>query len=170
MHPVRELLKYTMRADRKVLEGLAAVDTEDLVRATGTSWGSVLGTLAHVLGAERVWLSRFVGNPLPFIPGIEDYPDLPALAGGFTDFWPELEMFLAGLSEAQLQADITWSNTRGETFTRPLWQPMLHLVNHSTYHRGQIATMLRQLGYAPAATDLIHHFVQHADSGDDTIA
>ncbi|MCB1034412.1 MAG: DinB family protein, partial [Acidobacteria bacterium] len=129
---------------------------EDMVRPAGTSFSTLLGTLAHILGAERVWLSRFVGNPLPVLPTEEDYPDREALLMGFREFWPEFEFFLAALTEEQLRASFQWTNSRGETYQRLLWQAVLHLSNHSSYHRGQVVSLLRQLAYEPPATDLIY--------------
>lgn len=149
MNPVRELLKYTVLADRTVLRFLRDVAADDLVRPTGAGWGSVLGTMAHVLGAERLWLSRFVGNPLDFCAGPEDYPDLPSLEMGFAELWPELEMFIAGITPEQLELEIAWTSLAGESFERPLWQPVVHFANHSSHHRGQVVLMLRQLGYEP---------------------
>jgi uncharacterized damage-inducible protein DinB len=159
MNYVRELIKYTLWADRTVVNALAGVGEEDLVRPTGASFDSVLGTMAHILGSERMWLSRFIGNPLPALPGIADYPDHATLRAGFDELRFEMEMFMAGLSDEQLQAELTWTNRQGDTFTRPLWQPVLHLCNHSTYHRGQLASMLRQLGYQPVGTDLIYFLI-----------
>jgi len=154
---VRGLLAYTVWADRTVLGALREVRPEDLVRDTGSSFGSVLGTMAHVLGSEQLWLSRLLGVPLPRLPGGEDFPALEALAASFEDFWPQLEFFLATLTAAQLASSFTWTNSRGETHTAPLRQVLLHFVNHSTYHRGQVVSQLRQLGYAPPATDLVYY-------------
>ena len=153
----RELLKYTLWADRKVLAAVRHVEPEYLVREAGASFGSLLGTFAHILGAEQVWLSRFVGNPIP-LPDIADFPDLETLEADFKELWPQLEFFLASLDDAQLEAPIRWTNSRGETYTRQLWQAVVHMVNHSTYHRGQIVMLLRQMGYEPPSSDLIYFF------------
>ncbi len=153
---LRNLLAYTMWADRQFLEALAEVPAEDLTRDTGTSFGSILGTMAHILGAEQVWLARFVGAPLDRLPGGEDWPDLPALAAGFTDLWPQLEVFLASLTEAQIGSTLAWVNYRGENHQAPFQQAVIHFANHSTYHRGQVASQMRQLGHRPPATDLVY--------------
>lgn len=153
---VRSLLAYTIWADRQVLESLATASAEDLVRDTGTSFGSILHTMAHLLAAEQIWLARFLGAPLEQAPTATDHPDLPALAAGFVDFWPQLEFFLASLSDEQLASQLTWVNARGETHTVPLHVALLHFANHSTFHRGQVVSMLRQLGYEPPATDLVY--------------
>jgi uncharacterized damage-inducible protein DinB len=153
---LRALLAYTMWADRQILESLADLPPEDLTRDTGTSFGSILGTLAHVLGAEQVWLARFVGAPLDRLPSEQDWPDLPTLAAGFTDFWPQLEVFLASLTETQIDSNLAWVNYRGERHEAPFRQAVLHFANHSTYHRGQVASQMRQLGHKPPATDLVY--------------
>ena len=153
---IRALLAYTIWADRQVLEALAAVQPEHLTRDTGTSFGSILGTMAHILGAEQVWLSRLVGAPLDHLPSEQDYADLPTLAAGFFDYWPQLEVFLASLADEQVRAELTWTNYRGETHSAPMHVVLLHFANHSTYHRGQVVALLRQLGYEPPSTDLIY--------------
>jgi uncharacterized damage-inducible protein DinB len=152
----RTLFAYTMWADRQMLEFLAGIPADDLTRDTGTSFGSLLGTMSHILGAEQIWLSRFVGSPLERLPTERDYADLPSLAAGFVDFWPQLEVFMASLSDAQVAADLTWTNSRGETHTTSTHRALLHFANHSTYHRGQVASQLRQLGHSPPSTDLIY--------------
>jgi uncharacterized damage-inducible protein DinB len=152
----RELLAYTIWADRQILECLAGVPAEDLHRETGTSFGTILRTMAHILGAEQIWLGRFLGAPLDPAPTEGDYADLPSLAAAFTDFWPQLEVFLASLTDAQVASDLTWTNSKGETHTRPTLRALVHFANHGTYHRGQVVSLLRQMGHQPPSTDLIY--------------
>ena len=159
-----DLLLYTLWADRQILQTVRQVGTEDLTRDAGTSFGSLLGTLAHILGAERMWLSRFAGAGLDRVPSIEGFPTLPAWIAGWEETAAGLEAFLASLTDEQLAAPLTWTNTRGASLTRPLWQPVLQLVNHSTYHRGQVVSLLRQMGYAAPTTDLIYYFLERAGS------
>lgn len=159
-----DLLLYTLWADRQILQVVRQVGPEDLNRDAGVSFGSILGTMAHILGAERLWLSRFAGAGLDRVPSIEDFPTLPAWIVGWEETAAGLEAFLASLSDEQLAATVTWRNSRGQSFTRPLWQPVLQLINHSTYHRGQVVSLLRQMGYAPPSTDLIYYFLERAGS------
>lgn len=155
VNTVRGLLAYTIWADRQVLEALRVLPAGDLERDTGTSFGSVLGTLAHILGAEQLWLSRLLGVPLRQLPSLADYPSLELLAASFEDFWPQLEFFLASLGEAQLASDFRWTDTEGRERAAPLRQVLLHVVNHSTYHRGQVMAQLRQLGHPAPSADLL---------------
>jgi uncharacterized damage-inducible protein DinB len=157
LHTVRGLLAYTIWADRQVLDALRPLPEEHLRQETGSSFGSVLGTMAHILGAEQLWLSRLLGVPLGRLPNLDDFPTLARLTASFEDFWPQLEYYMASLQEKQVETGFTWTNTRGETHTAPLRQVLLHVVNHSTYHRGQVVTQLRQLGYAAPATDLVYY-------------
>ena len=157
----RALLAYTMWADREFLEAFSRLPREHLTVATGTSFGSLLGTLAHVLGSEKVWLGRFVGAPLDRYPEVSDWPDLAAVRSGFEELWPEIEFFLASLSEDQLLNEITWISRGGNSYRRPIWEALVHMSHHSAYHRGQLTTMLRQLGHQPPTTDLIRYFATH---------
>jgi uncharacterized damage-inducible protein DinB len=112
--------------------------------------------MAHILGSEQLWLSRFLGIPLGRVPSIDDFPTIESLAASYEDFSPQLEFFLASLVEDQLDQDFTWTNLAGETHTAAFRQVLLHFVNHATYHRGQIISQLRQLGYLPPHTDLVY--------------
>ncbi|HEV2854334.1 MAG TPA: DinB family protein [Thermoanaerobaculia bacterium] len=154
----RQLLLYTLWADRVLLDAARGVSPEHLTRDAGVSFGSMLGTLSHVLGSQRRWLARFVGQD----SAISDpaFPNAEGLAAGWSETASQLEFFLASLTEDQLAAEITWTNDRGEVITRPLWQPVFHMVNHSTYHRGQVVSLMRQMGYQPPKTDLIHFFLK----------
>lgn len=156
----RQLLLYTLWADRLVRDAAREVRPEDLTREAGVSFGSLLGTMVHMLALQRLWISRFTGQAPPALPTPKDLPDFLSLAVAWEETHAELEAFLAPLSEEQLAAEITWTSTEGQTYTRPLWQPVFHMVNHATYHRGQVASLLRQLGYQPPTTDMIYFFVK----------
>jgi uncharacterized damage-inducible protein DinB len=161
LRAVREMLAYTVWADRAVLSALGSVALEDVTRDTGSSYPSLLATIGHILGAERVWLSRFVGNP-GYLPALSDYASLAAVREGFEEFWPELESYMASLDLPGLEFELTWTNTKGVTRTQPVYRLLLHFVNHSSYHRGQLVTMLRQLGYEPPGTDMVYYLAdQH---------
>jgi uncharacterized damage-inducible protein DinB len=157
----RTLLAYTMWADREFLETLSQLPPEHLTVDTGTSFGSLLGTMAHVLGSEKVWLGRFVGAPLERYPEVGDWPDLDAVRAGFEELWPELEFYLASVTEEQLLNEIDWISRGGNSYRRPIWEALVHMSHHSAYHRGQLTTMLRQLGHKPPSTDLIGYLANH---------
>jgi uncharacterized damage-inducible protein DinB len=157
----RNLLAYTLWADREHLGALAVVPPEHLAQPTGSSFGSLLGTVAHVLCSEQVWLARFVGAPLESFPDEAEYADLAGVRAGFEELWPQMEFFLAGLQATQLATELQWISRSGKPYRQPLWQALLHMSHHSAYHRGQLTTMMRQLGHQPPVTDLIGWFASH---------
>ncbi|HEY4594690.1 MAG TPA: DinB family protein [Thermoanaerobaculia bacterium] len=158
---IRELLVYMLWADRLTLAAVRQVKPEDLTRDAGISFGSVLGTLAHMVISQRLWLSRFLGNPLTSLPRLDEYPDLSSWIAGSEETASQIEAFLAGLSGDQLAAPLTWASLPdGAVRTLPLWQAVVHLVNHTTYHRGQVVSLLRQLGYETPQTDMIRYFLR----------
>jgi uncharacterized damage-inducible protein DinB len=162
---VRDLLLYMLWADRLMLKAVREVSPEDLTRDAGISFGSLLGTMAHMLGSQQLWFARFSGHPLDHRPGLQDFPNLPAWIQGWEETAAGIEAFLAGLTDDQLATSLTWTSSSGEVYARPLWQPVLHMVNHNTYHRGQVVSLLRQMGYTPPTTDLIYYFAERAAAG-----
>ncbi len=158
---VRDLLLYMLWADRLMLAAVRKVPVADLNRDAGVSFGSLLGTMSHMLASQRLWLSRFLGDPLGSVPTLDETPDLPSWIAVWEETASHLEAFVAGLSDDQLASPLTWNSIPdGEEHTLPLWQPAVHLVNHTTYHRGQVVSLLRQMGYEPPATDLVKFFLR----------
>ena len=156
----RDLLLYMLWAERQMLKSVRLVRSEDLTRDAGVSFRSILGTMAHILGAQKLWLSRFLGHPENFVLGPDDFPDLLSWISAWEESASRVEAFLAGLTDEQLAKPLSWTSLEGVPHTLPLWQPVLQLVNHSTYHRGQVVSLLRQMGYPTESTDLIQFFAE----------
>ena len=121
----------------------------------GGSFASLRGTLAHVYGAEWIWLERWRGLSPRSLPFSLDFPDVERIRTRWQDVEREQREFLDALDPARLAEVISYVNLKGETFAYPLRRMLQHVVNHSSYHRGQIATLLRQLGATPLSTDLL---------------
>jgi len=152
---IRELCDYTQWADRRVFSAAAKLNPEKVNRHLGNSFSSVRETLVHIMAAEWIWLERWKGtSPKALLPASE-FATLDSLRQRWDALHAELAQYTGGVSADQLQSDLAYINTRGQQFSYPLWRQMAHVVNHSTYHRGQITTMLRQLGAEPVSTDLL---------------
>jgi len=137
-----------------VLDACVALSTEQLTRKLGSSYPSVRDTLTHIMFAEWLWLERWSGRyPSGFPP--EDFLDLASVRARWRKIENDLLKFVRALSAPDLERVIHYRNTKGNPFSDPVWQMLQHVVNHGTYHRGQITTLLRQLGATPVATDLI---------------
>ncbi len=155
-----ELFEYNYWARDRQLQACATLTEEQFMRPLGSSFSSLRDTLAHLVGAEWLWLERWRGrSPRRMLSG-EEFHTLVAVQERWTVVEREVRAYLAGLTEEALKMPLTYVNLRGETWTYPLWQPLFHVVNHQTYHRGQVTTLLRQLGAQPAAIDylLAHDF------------
>jgi uncharacterized damage-inducible protein DinB len=158
MEEFRDLFGYHRWANGRVLDATAALPAEQFDRDLGNSFGSIRGTLVHMLGADWVWLSRWTGT------SPKAFPDWDVSTHALLrERWREIEgkqkEYLDGLGEADVDRVITYTLFAGTTGSNPLGELMRHVVNHSTYHRGQVVTMLRQLKAAdPPHTDLIVYY------------
>jgi uncharacterized damage-inducible protein DinB len=151
----RILFAYDAWANRRMLEACGVLSPEQFTRDLGSSFRSVRDTLAHILGAEWLWLERFLGRTPSSLPSADQYPDLATLSARWTQFESELLSYVNGLSAADLERRFDYRDTKGNPHSFLLWQALQHLANHGTYHRGQVTTMFRQLGAKPIGTDMI---------------
>jgi len=149
------LFAYNRWANARTMQVATGLSPEALTRDLGNSFRSVHDTLVHIYGAEWIWLARWKGSSPTSGPVGSDFPDLTALSGRWKDLEREQETFVAGLTEERLAAPVAYASLKGERYSDPLGRLMQHQVNHSTYHRGQVTTMLRQLGAQPVGTDLV---------------
>jgi uncharacterized damage-inducible protein DinB len=162
---ILDLYAYNRWANDRVLDAAAALTPVELDRDLKSSFPSVRETLAHILTAEWVWLSRWNGVSPGGPPAGWDLSTLDGIRGRWSEVERERAALLASLDDDALERTIDYRNTKGEPFSSPLVHLLRHVVNHSSYHRGQVVTMLRQLGHAAPATDLVIYHRQTAPSG-----
>jgi len=157
---IRALYRYNSWANERTLDAVSGIAPAELSRDLKNSHGSIRDTLAHAAWAEWIWLQRWKGlSPQTrFSPA--DYPTLERLRDAFRAVDVERSALLGELTAERLLKPLEYTNLKGETWRYPLWQQLYHVINHSTYHRGQVVTMLRQLGAAPAATDFLVYYDQ----------
>ena len=155
LETIRDLYAYNRWANARSLEGASTVSSGDFTKEVGGSFASLRGTLAHMYGAEWIWLERWRGNSPQSLPFALDFPDIEVIRSRWRDLEREQTGFLDALDPARLGEVLSYVNLKGETFAYPLRRMLQHVVNHATYHRGQITTLLRQLGATPLSTDLL---------------
>lgn len=158
----RLLYDFNAWANNRTLDSCAALSSEQLTRDLGSSFKSVRDTLAHIYGAEWVWLERWHGRVPSGLPSAADFPDLETLRRRFSEIDRNLVDYVASLTADDLNRVLSIKASSGATFAQPLWQMLQHLANHGSYHRGQVATMLRQLGAKATGTDLIGFYRERA--------
>ena len=166
---LRELYDYNYWARDRQLEACAALSEEQFLRPMGSSFSSVRDTLAHILGAEWIWLERWKGQAARTLPGVpegllfaetlrrwhEQFPTVNALRVRWQEAERDLRDYLRELDDGALACPLRYVNMQGETWTYPLWRTLVHVANHGTYHRGQVTTLLRQRGAKAPALDLL---------------
>jgi uncharacterized damage-inducible protein DinB len=157
---LRDLYDYSFWARDRQLAVCAKLTEEQLARALGSSFGSLRDTLKHLLGADWVWTERFQGRSPRSVPWLKATESIEAMRARWQGVEADLRAFLATLQPEALAAPLTYQNLQGETWTYPLWQALLHLVNHGSYHRGQVTMALRQLGATPPAIDFLVYYDQ----------
>ncbi len=145
---------YSGWATARLVDAAAQLSEEELTRDHKSADKSVLGTLVHTFAADRIWLARVTGvKPSKFID--ESDHQLSVLQ---TD-WPALQQkWIEYLQTADLAAVISYKDMKGNSHQSPLWQILLHVVNHATHHRGQAAGMIRSMGHTPPPLDLIAYY------------
>ena len=159
----RRLLDYHLWARDRAIAAVAALPLEAFLRDLGNSFGSVRDTVAHLYGADEVWLSRWRGGTPRGLPPASQFADLAALRAAWAELDPDLRGFVHGLDAAGLARSLTYPAFNGQLATLTFEQMLQHVVNHGSYHRGQITTLLRQLGAtAPQSMDLVAFFRERA--------
>jgi len=152
---IRSLYAYNRWANARLLEVIAGLPEDRLTAAIPSSFPSILGTLAHIVAAEWVWLRRWRGeNPTAF-PDWLSAPSLGPVREKLAEVEVERAAFVASLSDQDLERPLDYETLAGDPFRNRLADLLVHVVNHSSYHRGQLTTMLRQVGATPVATDYV---------------
>lgn len=155
---VQALYDFNAWANRRALAACEPLTAEQFTRGLGSSFGSVRDTLAHIMGAEWIWLERFHGRSPSSLPDVSRFKDLASLRAAWAETESALLAYARGLTQADLDSIHEYKTLKFGAYKNPRWQSLQHLVNHGSYHRGQVATLLRQLGAAPILTDLIHYY------------
>jgi len=161
---IRPLYAYNAWANRRSLGAAEKLTVEQFTKPMGSSFSSVRDTLAHIYGAEWIWFERFQGRSPSALPNASQFPDVPTLRETWLVHEERLIAFVGELSQADLDREMEYKTLKYGVYSNPLWQSMLHVVNHGTYHRGQVTTLLRQLGAQPILLDLMHFYHERANA------
>ena len=162
------LAEYNRWMNAKLLDAASKLSDDDLRQDKGAFFGSVLGTLNHLLVGDIIWLQRFSLSPNHF-PSLERvgavvtpdsldallYANLDSLRTARQELDADIVSFCDEISAAQLAQKLDYKNFIGDSFTDPLGLLIQHLFNHQTHHRGQLTTLLSQSGIDVGPTDLL---------------
>jgi len=155
LQEIKMLTAYSSWATNRILGAVEALPAEDALRDLKSSHRSMHGTLTHLAGAEKMWLSRMTGTPDKAMIRPEEVPSIADVRALWEKTGFATAKFLGTMTDRRLQETFTMSTSTGEQFVHTFVQAFQHMVDHSTYHRGQVVTLMRQLGHKPPNTGMI---------------
>ncbi len=159
---IHALYAYNDWANGHVLDAASAVSEEELQRELGASFGSVRGNLAHIAGAQIIWLGRWTGAKSDALPLLQGQARFDHIGRAFTASHQELRAFVSSLNETDLERTVPYRDTRGERQEGVLWKMMLQVANHGTHHRAETALLLTTLGKPPRQLDYLFFEIERA--------
>lgn len=165
LQELRLLHAFNSWADNRILDAVLAMPPEKAMQDMKSSHGGIHGTLVHSIGAEKMWASRWNGKPDAAYLAVTDAPSVEAVKSVWVAVGFETAKILGTLTDRKLQEPFTWKTVKGETYTLPHWQTFQHMVDHSSYHRGQVVSMMRQQGITPPSTSLANFYRETAKLG-----
>jgi uncharacterized damage-inducible protein DinB len=157
LEEIDQLMAFNRWANQRFFEALSQLPAEHYGRDLHSSHGGIHGTLAHIVGVEKSWLCRWQGQPSTAATALSHIHSLTDLRAYWEGVCDEMSQFLTRLEAPKLQ-EVLRTTTLTGSYHASYWQMIQHVVDHSSYHRGQIVTMLRQLGVTPPSTGLLRFY------------
>lgn len=162
------LARYNADMNRKLYDAAAQLPAAELTADRQAFFGSLSGTLNHLLAGDTIWLKRFSTHPadFPALGVMQDLPQPSGLTHSFSDALPalrayreQLDAIISALASQLTPADLAhtfeYRSTRGDLYRKEFGLVLLHFFNHQTHHRGQASTLLTQAGVDIGVTDLL---------------
>jgi uncharacterized damage-inducible protein DinB len=160
---LRLLIDYHYWARHRLLDAVTELTPQQYTHDLGSSFKSVRDTLVHLFSAEWAWHQRWLGTSPAKMRTPDEFPDLESLHKAWHEQEEQVRRFINALDDADIQRVYEFKMISGTPSSAVLWHMVTHLVNHGSYHRGQVTTMLRQLGAAPAKPmDMIAYYRESA--------
>ncbi|MBS1746431.1 MAG: DinB family protein [Bacteroidetes bacterium] len=156
---LKELATYNLWANTIVCGWLEQIDDTQWKQNIISSFNSIQETVLHIISAENIWLQRL--NKEPKTIWLQN--EFNGTKEEHTKLWKktstDLKSFIDNFNENDLNTKLDFKRLNGEAYSMPFYQLIAHVVNHATYHRGQLVTMLRQTGFKNvSSTDLLEFY------------
>ena len=154
---LERLYDYSYWANKRLFQVVSQLTPEQFTQTVAGSYGSIRNTLVHVLSAEWGWLDRCGGPGRGPALRPDDYPSVESVVKAWSKVEGYVREFLADLKDDDLTRTIEFKNPRGEKRSGVLGALLQHGATHGVHHRGQVALLLRALGYTPGNFDLLFY-------------
>jgi uncharacterized damage-inducible protein DinB len=156
---LKTMIDYHYWARDRLLEAIEPLSLEQYNRNLASSFKSIRETAVHLYAAEWAWHERWMGRSPTSLMTSEAYPDVASLRRAWVEHERTMRAFLHDIGEQGVNRVFSYKLLSGGEGASPFWQMLQHVVNHASYHRGQVTTMLRQIGATPAKSmDMIAFF------------
>lgn len=153
---IRNFYQYNAWANRRILDTAAQISPEQMRAGTLLPFGTVHNTLVHILGAQWLWLNRWQGiSPRAFMDP-QDFSDFTNLRARWDEIEAKTHEFVFACTDEDLVRVGSYRNFRDQEWSYPLWQQMLHQVNHATQHRSEVAMILSGWNCSPGSMDFLY--------------
>jgi uncharacterized damage-inducible protein DinB len=155
---IQTLWAYNWWANQRILMKAGELTSQEFIAPAPASFGSLRGTLVHIIGAEVLWRRRCqVKMSTPALVKEAEFPTFDALLAYWQKEETSMEAYLDTLREPDLSEVVKYTNTKGVPFENPLWQILFHVVNHGTQFRSEAGMLLTSLGHSPGDVDMIFY-------------
>lgn len=155
---IKTLYEFHYWARDQLLAGVTQVQAAQYTQPVAGGLGSIRDTLVHTVNAEEIWFARLKGQSPTSLADPAETPTPDALIQRWAASETAVRAYLNRLAADRLTQSTRYTNTKGEAFTGPVWQILLHVLNHATEHRAQVSTTLTGLGISHPAMDMIVYF------------
>jgi uncharacterized damage-inducible protein DinB len=176
---IQTLYAYNRWANLRMFSLLEKLSDEQFAASRQTSFPSIHETVFHILAAEWIWLKRWTGTPpiatqpvkgasfdtwkvlrAAGVPPPQNLHTVAELKSFCDSIEEERRQFMSGLTDDAYDSPLSYRDMSGNAYTLPLAEAMQHVVNHGTYHRGQVTTLLRQAGAETIGLDMVYFFLE----------
>jgi uncharacterized damage-inducible protein DinB len=154
LEAIRALYAYSAWANTRILDTAERLSLQQFITPHERA-PAIRDLLVHTADTQWTWLERWQGRSPGATWDPADFPYVATLRARWTVVEAETQAYIEALSEPELQRVLSYVNFRGETWSYPLWQQILHQANHATQHRGEVALLLTQSGHSPGDLDLL---------------
>ena len=157
---LRTLFDYGWWANGRLFPVVARLTPEEFTRDVTGGHGSIRNTLVHAMSAEWGWLDRCGGPPRGERLKPDDYPNLASVTAIWNRVERDMRAFLGGLTDDDLARPVEYAIGSGPKHILPMQNLLVHGVVHTGHHRGQVALLLRTLGFAPGNIDFLFYALE----------
>jgi uncharacterized damage-inducible protein DinB len=155
---IAQMYEYGIWANRKLLDKAAALTDEQLRKRFTQYEFTILGSFVHLVSAEWRWFQSWKGEPMTVRFTVDELPTLAAVRAKWEPLAAERRAFIESLTPERLRQPIV-RQMQGKEQSIPLWHTLVHVANHGTQHRSEIALMLTDLGHSPGDLDMVWYFM-----------